>query len=171
MSSSIAESATPTPVGALWRQPSVRAGLVLGVGFGGFADGIILHQILGWHHLVCYTPNCQPNSIAQLQMENTQDGFFHLGLWLVTLTGTGMLFRAGRQAGPPTSGWGLVGSMLAGCGLFNLLEGLVDHQILGIHHVLPGSAHQFLYDMLFLANGAVFLLIGILLAQSAKRPV
>ena len=63
--------------------PLVKAGLVLGVGFGGLADGIILHQILGWHHLVCYTVNCQPASIAQLDVENTQDGYFHLGLWLV----------------------------------------------------------------------------------------
>jgi uncharacterized membrane protein len=59
----------------------VRAGLVLGAGFGGFADGIILHQILGWHHLICYTVDCHPTSIEQLQSENTQDGFFHLGLW------------------------------------------------------------------------------------------
>jgi uncharacterized membrane protein len=29
------------------KNPLVRAGLVLGMGFGGFADGIILHQILG----------------------------------------------------------------------------------------------------------------------------
>jgi uncharacterized membrane protein len=50
--------------------------------------------------------------------------------------------------------------MLAGCGFFNFFEGLIDHQILGIHHVLPGNPHQFLYDMLFLANGIVFFLIG-----------
>jgi len=153
------------------KNPLVRAGLVLGAGFGGFADGIILHQILGWHHLVCYTPNCQPTSIAQLEMENTQDGFFHLGLWLVTLTGTAMLFHAARRTGPAASGRGLLGAMLAGCGLFNLVEGLVDHQILGIHHVLPGSAHQFLYDMLFLANGALYLLVGAWLVKSVKKSV
>jgi uncharacterized membrane protein len=67
------------------KYPLVRAGLVLGVGFGGLADGIILHQILGWHHLVCYTMNCRPASIAQLERENTQDGYFHLALWLIVL--------------------------------------------------------------------------------------
>ena len=149
-------------------KPLVRAGFVLGAGFGGFADGIILHQILGWHHLVCYTANCHPTSIAQLQLENTQDGYFHLGLWLVTLAGTAMLFRAARYAGPAWKGRVLLGSMMAGCGLFNFVEGLVDHQILGIHHVLPGNPHQFLFDMLYLGNGVLFFVIGAWLIRSPR---
>ncbi len=142
------------------KNPLIRAGFVLGAGFGGFADGIILHQILGWHHFICYTLNCQPTSIAQLQRENTQDGFFHLALWLVLLVGTVMLFRAARHSSLMWRGRTLLGSMLAGCGLFNFLEGMINHQILGIHHVLPGNPHQFLFDMLYLANGILFLLIG-----------
>jgi uncharacterized membrane protein len=55
--------------------------------------------------------------------------------------------------------------MLAGSGMFNFLEGLVNHQILGIHHVLPGSPHQLLFDMLYLANGAVFFVIGAYLVR------
>jgi uncharacterized membrane protein len=154
---------------ATLKNPLVRAGLVLGMGFGGFADGIILHQILGWHHLICYTVDCYPTSIAQLQLENTQDGFFHLGLWLVTLVGTAMLFRAARHAGPAWKGRVLLGSMLAGCGLFNFVEGLVNHQILGIHHVLPGNPHQFLFDMLYLANGVLFFVIGVWLIRSPRN--
>ena len=148
--------------------PLVRAGLVLGAGFGGFADGIILHQILGWHHLICYTVDCHPTSIEQLQSENTQDGYFHLGLWLVLLVGTAMLFRTARHAGPAWKGRVLLGSMLAGCGLFNFVEGLVNHQILRIHHVLPGNPHQFLFDMLYLANGILFFVIGAWLIRSPK---
>ena len=150
-------------------KPLVRAGLVLGAGFGGFADGIILHQILGWHHFICYTVDCHPTSIAQLQRENTQDGYFHLGLWLVLLVGTAMLFRAARHASPAWKGRVLLGSMLAGCGLFNFLEGLVNHQIPGIHHVLPGNPHQFLFDMLYLANGVLFFVIGACLIRSPKN--
>jgi len=148
--------------------PLVRAGLVLGMGFGGLADGIILHQILGWHHLVCYTLNCRPSSIEELQLENTQDGYFHLVLWLVLLAGTAMLFRAARRMGDAWSGRVLVGAMLLGSGLFNFVEGMVDHQILGIHHVLPGSAHQFLFDMLYLANGVLFSVVGALLIRSPR---
>lgn len=147
----------------------VRAGFVLGMGFGGLADGIILHQILGWHHLVCYDLYCRPASVAQLQLENTQDGYFHLGLWLALLVGTAMLFRAGSGAGPLWSGRVLLGSMLLGCGLFNFVEGLVNHQILGIHHVLPGSPHQFLADMLYLGNGVLFAMVGAGLVRSQGK--
>jgi len=149
----------PSAISTL-KNPLVRAGIVLGMGFGGFADGIILHQILGWHHLICYSMDCQPTSIGQLQRENTQDGFFHLALWLVMLAGTAMLFRAAAGAGPAWKGRILFGAMLAGSGLFNFLEGIIDHQILGIHHVLPGNPHQLLFDLLFLANGILFIVIG-----------
>ncbi len=152
--------------------PLAWAGVVLGMGFGGLADGIVLHSILGWHHLVCASTAefCQPASIEQLKLENTQDGYFDLALWLVLLAGTAMLFRAARLAGPAERARVLYGSMLAGCGVFNFLEGLVDHQILGIHHVLPGNPHQFLFDMLFLANGALFIAIGSWLARSPRDP-
>ena len=152
------------------KNPLVSAGIVLGAGFGGLADGIVLHSILGWHHLICAsaTVYCQPTSIGQLQLENTQDGFFDLALWLMLLVGTAMLFRAARHAGPAGSGRVLFGSMLAGSGLFNFLEGLIDHQILGIHHVRPGDPHQLLFDMLYLANGVLFFMIGARLIRSPR---
>lgn len=154
----------------MWKQPLVRAGLVLGAGFGGFADGIVLHQILGWHHLVCVTDHCRPASIEQLQLQNTQDGFFHLTLWLVTLVGTAMLFRAARQSDAMVRGRVLVGSMLAGWGLFNFIEGIIDHQILGIHHVLPGHPNQLWFDLLFLVAGILLFLIGARLIHSPGSP-
>jgi len=40
------------------------------------------------------------------------------------------------------------------------VEGIIDHQILGLHHLLPDDPHQFLYDMMFLASGVVLFLIG-----------
>jgi uncharacterized membrane protein len=86
----------------------------------------------------------------------------------VTLAGTAMLFRAARPAGPAWKGRVLTGSMLAGCGLFNFMEGIIDHQIIGIHHVLPGNPHQFLFDMLFLANGILFFMVGARLMRPPK---
>ena len=148
--------------------PLVRAGIVLGMGFGGFADGIILHQILGWHHLVCVTAHCRPASIEQLQLQNTQDGFFHLALWLVSLAGLVMLFRAARHVGTGWDGRVLFGAMLAGWGLFQFVEGLIDHQLLGIHHVLPGHPHQFLFDMIWLAMGILFFMVGARLIRSPR---
>ncbi len=144
----------------MWKNPLIRAGIVLGLGFGGFSDGIILHQILGWHHLVCVTEHCRPISIEHLQRQNTQDGYFHLALWLVLLIGTAMLLRAARESCPAGSGRVLSGAMLAGAGIFNFVEGIVDHQILGIHHVLPGHPHQLLWDLLYLTSGVAFFMVG-----------
>ena len=148
-------------------QPLTKAGIVLGLGLGGFVDGIGLHQILGWHHLVCTTETCQAETVEALRRQNTQDGFFHLATWLFTVAGVGMLFRAARLQAELWSGRVLSGAMLAGWGIFNLVEGLVDHQILGIHHVRPGHPNEFLFDMLFLASGALLILIGWLMIKYA----
>jgi hypothetical protein len=32
-------------------KPLVQAGILLDLGLGGFFDGIVLHQILQWHHM------------------------------------------------------------------------------------------------------------------------
>jgi uncharacterized membrane protein len=87
----------------------------------------------------------------------------------MVLSGTAMLFRAASQAGLAANGRVLLGSMLAGCGSFNFLEGLINHQILGLHHVVPGSPHQFLFDMLYLANGVLFFGVGVRLVLSPKN--
>jgi uncharacterized membrane protein len=148
--------------------PLIKAGLVLGLGFGGFADGIVLHQILGWHHLVCTTDHCQPVSIEHLQQQNTQDGYFHLAVWVLSLAGTGMLFRAARRSAA-WSGRVLAGAMLGGWGLFNFVEGLIDHHILGIHHVRPGDPNSLLWDLGFLASGPVLGAAGWALAATQRH--
>lgn len=149
-----------------------RAALVLGIGLGAFIDGIVLHQILGWHHLVCTTETCRPDSVAALELQNTQDGFFHLGALLLTLGGLIGVWRAHRKVVAIGLGGAVLGGCIAGWGVFNFVEGLIDHQILGIHHVKPDSPHWLLYDMLFLASGPVLFAAGYFLARwrGAERP-
>lgn len=60
--------------------------------------------------------------------------------------------------------------MLAGWGLFNFVEGLIDHQILGIHHVLPGHPNQLVFDLLFLVAGILLFLLGARLIHSPGTP-
>ncbi len=150
--------------------PLARAGLVLGLGLGGLFDGIVLHQILGWHHVVCTTETCQPDSIAMLQRQITQDGFFDFTVWLLTLAGVVLLFRAARPPAPLWSGHLLGGAILAGWGAFNFTEGLLNHQLLGLHHVLPGDPHELLYDLLFLASGPVFAFTGWAISRGRVTP-
>ena len=146
--------------------PLARAGIVFGLGLGGLFDGIVLHQILGWHHMICTTETCQPNSIGDLQRQITQDGFFDFSVWILTSIGVILLFRAARQQMQAWSGKIFFGAILAGWGAFNFVEGLIYHQILGVHHVLPGHANQFFFDMLFLASGLLLAVAGCTMMRS-----
>lgn len=144
----------------LFKRADLRAGVVLGLGLGAFLDGIVLHQILGWHHMICTTETCQPETIAALQRQITQDGFFHLAAWGLTVAGATMLWRAAGSGEATGNGRAIVASGFAGWGLFNLVEGLVDHQLLRLHHVNPASPHWLTYDVGFLLLGAVLLVAG-----------
>lgn len=133
------------------------AGLVLGLGIGGFIDGILLHQLMGWHHMLSgwYPHDDRLNMIG--------DGLFHAGCLALVIAGIAMLSRRGPHPGRELLGYGI-----AGWGVFNVLEGLVDHQLLGVHHVRPGP-HQVAYDLGFLFLGAVLVAIGLLLANGPRR--
>jgi len=135
------------------------AGLVLGIGVGGFVDGIVAHQLLEWHHMLSgwYPMSTHPRT------NMIGDALFHLFCLIVVLVGI-VLLTAARPADPPARGRRLAGWMLAGWGVFNLVEGLVDHQILGVHHVHTGP-HQLAYDLGFLVLGAVLVIVGGWLAR------
>ncbi|ATB45359.1 DUF2243 domain-containing protein [Corallococcus macrosporus] len=83
------------------RGPLVLAGLLLGVGLGGFVDGILLHQILQWHHMLS-TP-LPPDDVVNIKVNMFWDGLFHAFTWLVTLAGVWALWRAGQRSDVPWS--------------------------------------------------------------------
>ena len=144
--------------------PLVTAALLLGVGLGGFVDGILFHQILQWHGMLSSVVPATDLVGAKYNM--LWDGVFHALTWSSTLAGVILLFRAGTLSNVPWSGRLLAGGMLGGWGLFNLVEGLIDHQLLGIHHVHPGE-HQLAWDLGFLGIGGVGLIaLGYLIARS-----
>jgi uncharacterized membrane protein len=140
------------------------AGLLLGIGFGGFFDGIVLHQILQWHHLLTSTGEHPATTVIGLEANTLADGLFHAFTFAASLTGLFLLWSAMRH-GARVAGRELVGWMLAGWGGFNLVEGLVDHQLLTLHHV--NYANVVLWDTIFLALGAALLVGGISLARRA----
>ena len=55
--------------------------------------------------------------------------------------------------------------MLIGWGGFNLVEGMIDHQILTLHHV--NYDNVVLWDTIFLVFGALLLLGGVSMVRSA----
>ena len=52
----------------------------------------------------------------------------------------------------------LVLTTVEGWGLFNIVEGLIDHHVLGLHHVRDIPAHVPAYDWVFLGLGGVGLI-------------
>ena len=102
-------------------------GLLLGVGLGGFVDGIVLHQVLQWHHMLTSTGEHPMTTVAGLEVNTLADGLFHLATWVCVAAGSALLFAAWRDGrlAPPWSAH--IGLLLAGSGLFNLVEGLIDH--------------------------------------------
>jgi uncharacterized membrane protein len=61
------------------------------------------------------------------------------------------------------------GLLLAGWGIFNVVEGLIDHEILGIHQVRDDLGGPIGWDLGFLAFGVVLIVVGFGLARSGAR--
>ena len=147
------------------------AGILLGLGLGGFVDGILLHQILQWHHMLTDygTHAAYPStSVGSLEDNTLWDGLFHLSAWVFVAVGVFVLWRA-LSAGYRVTWRSMVGLLLAGWGIFNLVEGTVDHHLLTIHHVRDDVADPLWWDIGFLAIGAGLVIVGVALRRSDRR--
>jgi uncharacterized membrane protein len=151
------------------RPPSKVSGLLYGLGLGGFVDGIVLHQILQWHHMVSHVQDYPVTTLAGLEANTLADGFFHLATWLLVLGGSIAALVAWRQ-GRLAPNWRFhFGLVLVGWGLFNLVEGIVDHHVLGVHHVRDDLGAPLSWDLGFLALGALLVVGGWWMHQRGVR--
>ncbi|HLO86752.1 MAG TPA: DUF2243 domain-containing protein [Nostocaceae cyanobacterium] len=143
----------------------IAAGLFLGLGLGGFIDGILLHQILQWHHMIS---NIEPlTTISNIDLNMVWDGLFHAIDWILTVIGVILLWQAGGRGDTTWSSQMFSGAIFMGAGLFNVVEGLIDHHLLGLHHVKPGT-HQLAWDLGFLALGLILVILGWVMIQRSK---
>jgi uncharacterized membrane protein len=149
-------------------RPKVLPSFLLGIGLGGFLDGIVMHQILQWHHLLTDTGDHPAGTVDGLEANTVADGFFHLATWGVVAAGVTLAVRAWRRGDLAPPWRAHVGMLLAGWGAFNLVEGTIDHQLLGIHHVRDDLGGPLGWDLGFLAFGALLVLGGLVLARSAR---
>jgi uncharacterized membrane protein len=149
------------------RRFPLSPGVMLGIGLGGFVDGIVLHQILQWHHMLT-SAGYPADSVPNLTLNTLADGLFHAATWIATAIGLYLLHRAVRR-GATWSGRRLFGGMLIGFGGFNLVEGVVDHHVLGLHHVREAAANPLVWDIGFLVVGALLVVAGYALARPDTR--
>jgi uncharacterized membrane protein len=154
---------------AVRASPPRAPGLLLGLGLGGFIDGIVLHQILQWHHMLTDTGDHPMTTLSGLEANTVADGFFHLATWAFVGAATVLTVRA-WQRGELAPPWRAhIGMALMGWGIFNVVEGLIDHQILGIHHVRDDLGGPLGWDLAFLALGVLLIVGGRALARSGER--
>ena len=102
-------------------------------------------------------------------MNTLADGFFHVATWVLVLgasIATLVAWRQGRVAPSWSFHFGLV---LVGWGVFNLVEGLVDHHLLQVHHVRDDLGAPLAWDLAFLASGVVLVAVGLLVTCGRGR--
>ena len=64
------------------QSPLIAAGLLMGVGMGGFVDGILFHQILQLHNML--SAKVPPDTLINAKVNMVWDGLFHAVTWLMT---------------------------------------------------------------------------------------
>jgi uncharacterized membrane protein len=141
------------------------AGILLGLGLGGFFDGIVLHQILQWHHMLSNVDGSPMTTVRGLEENTLADGLFHAVTYVFTLAGIVFLWRSSLV------GWtarAFIGLLIFGWGAFNVVEGVVDHFLLQVHHVREDVDNQIAWDLGFLAWGVIMLLVGWWMYRSGR---
>ncbi|MEA2322046.1 MAG: hypothetical protein QOD81_1896 [Solirubrobacteraceae bacterium] len=150
--------------------PPKLPAFLMGIGLGGFVDGILLHQILQWHHMLTGDNGGESmKTVAGLETNTLVDGLFHLTTWVFVAVAGYLTVRAwqrGELAPPWRAHFGM---LFAGWGVFNVVEGVIDHQILGIHHVRDDLGGPLGWDLGFLALGVALIVGGMEMARSGRR--
>jgi len=133
---------------------------------GGFVDGILFHQILQLHNML--SAQIPPTSLVNLETTMVWDGLFHALTWTMTAIGIAMLWHAGKRKDVPWSGRTFSGSLVLGWGLFNVVEGTLDHHIFQLHHVVERLGLS-VYDYAFLGSGLLLILLGWSFIRKAEK--
>jgi len=160
----------PVDGGASDRTAALAPWLLLGIGLGGLIDGIVFHEILQWHNM--FSSAVPPTDLDRIRFNVLADGLFQAAAWLVTLFGLLLLWRSVRSGRSDRFSSGAFGALLAGFGLFNLVEGVVNHHILKLHNVKEVADPTTWNFAFLLLLGVLPLALGSLLRQrAASRPV
>src|SRR5919107_1961289 len=95
------------------------SGYLLGFGLGGVFDGILLHQILQWHHLLA---GLQGAAFRDIRVQILADGLFHALMYVITAAGLWLLWRARGELGGPDTDRILFANLLIGFGVWHLTD-------------------------------------------------
>ncbi len=151
------------------KRKSTASAILIGIGLAGLIDIIIFHAILQWHHTSSHI--IIPNTIESLQTNLLHDGLFLSFSLIITIAGVILLWHASSSNTKNSllsSKRSFIGLVLIGFGGFNTIEGIINHLVLEMHHVID-AANPLAFDLTFLVvGGLAFLAAGGLLLRSRK---
>lgn len=149
--------------------PLLGAGSLIGLGMGGFLEGIVFHQILQLHNMI--SGKVYPDTLPKLEINLFWDGVFHLFTWLTIALGLGILWKSFLNPYTPRSTPAFSGSLIMGWGLYNMVEGTINHILLAAHHLIEKAPleEKLIWDMLFISSGIAMIGFGRLMVSRGKR--
>lgn len=128
------------------------AGLALGFALGGFFDGILLHQILQWHHLLSGIEAAR----GDIRLLILADSLFHLAMYVIAALGLWLLWRTRAEYARAGSDRRLFANLAIGFGAWHVFDGLLSHWLLGLHRIRMDTEMPLFWDLLW------FFLFGVL---------
>jgi uncharacterized membrane protein len=133
------------------------AGFALGFGIGGLFDGILLHQVLQWHHLLSGVEQARQD----IRVLILWDGLFHVLMYIITGIGLWLLWRARKEFSATGADRRLFANASIGFGIWHILDSFLSHWILGIHRIRMDVDNPLFWDLLwFVVFGVVPIIIG-----------
>lgn len=139
--------------------------LIIGVAFSGFFDGVLLHQVLQWHHLLSLAPG---EAFRDPRIQIAGDGLFHVLMYGLALLGLARLVKEMRLRPSRGAFWR---GFAIGFGAWNVLDAVVFHWILRWHRIRLDAEAPLAWDLGWLvAFGLVPLVLGLLVGPPRARP-
>jgi uncharacterized membrane protein len=139
------------------------AGYLLGFGLGGFFDGILLHQVLQWHHLLS---GLEGSVFRDLRVQVLADGLFHAVMYVIAAIGLWLLCRTRGELADAGADRVLLATALLGFGAWHVIDAILSHWILQIHRIRMDATNPLVWDLIwFFAFGVAFLAAGWLLQR------
>ena len=143
------------------------AAIVLGFALSGFFDGVLLHQILQWHHLLSLV---RADALFSLRAQILADGLFHALMYLVAVAGLILLWRARQALAAQNGSRRLWSGVLVGFGGWNVVDVGLFHWILGIHRIRLDVPNPLAWDMGWVIGLGLFpIALGLILTRRHPR--
>ena len=132
----------------------------LGFALGGFFDGILLHQVLQWHHLLSlWAP------VKDLRFHVMWDGVFHAAHYAIAALALVVLWRRRHEAAQEGAGRLMAGWASLGFAGWHVLDVVLNHWILRMHRTRLDVDDPLVWDLGLLGIGVAAGVIGWLILR------